>query len=101
DSREVYQDARTSGSHHGFGGSLLERVRGREVDLAMREEPLGGPGESPGVRHRPRLGLVLRYGERKGRKVTRPPKARRGWGSSALRIQMGGFRYLPGSAASL
>src|SRR6059058_5715432 len=74
-SREVYQDARTGGFHHRFGGLLLEWIRGREVDLAMREESLGGPGESPGVRHRPGLGLVFRYGERKSRKVTRLPKA--------------------------
>src|SRR5439155_2509436 len=71
--------------------------RGPEVDLAMREEPLCGPGESPAVRHRPGLGLVLRYGERKSQKVTRLSKARRGRRRSSLRNQMGGFRYLPGS----
>src|SRR5438309_159088 len=38
-SREVDQDARTRGFHHRFGSSLLEWIRGREVDLAMREEP--------------------------------------------------------------
>jgi hypothetical protein len=33
---EVYQDARTGGFHHRFGGSLLEWIRGREVDLDLR-----------------------------------------------------------------